>query len=275
MCQIFQVHHSSFYRWQKRLAASRTTRKAFITSEIMRIYQWSQCRYGSPRIAKELAMLGIQASRGFVGKIMKQQNIRSITKLKFKKTTNSSHTCLIAENRLNQDFKVNDRNEVWVSDITYIKTREGWIYLTVVIDLFDRKVIGWSVSDTLKATDTSITSFKKAILNRSLDHTTELIFHSDKGKQYACRKFISLLENIPQISRSMSGKGNCYDNAVAESFFKTLKVELVYQNKYETKEQAKASVIDFIENFYNSCRRHSALENLTIEEFQNLYPFHK
>ncbi len=275
MCEIFQVHHSCFYRWRKGLPTSRAMQKVFITSEIIRIYQWSQCRYGSPRIAKELSILGIQASRGFVGKIMKQQNIRSVAKLKFKKTTNSFHTCHIAENRLNQHFKVNNRNEVWVSDITYIGTDEGWIYLTVVIDLFNRKVIGWSLSETLRAIDTSIAAFNKAILHASLENTRELIFHSDRGKQYSCKDFILLLENIPQISRSMSGKGNCYDNAVAESFFKTLKVELVYQNKYLTKDQAKASVIDYIENFYNTQRRHSALENLTIDEFQNFNPFQK
>ena len=138
----------------------------------------------------------------------------------------------------------------------------------MVIDLFDRKVIGWSISETMRAKDTSITSLTKALLNRPLENNQELLFHSDQGKQYACREFITLLATN-KITQSMSRKGNCYDNAVAESFFKTLKVELIYQNKYKTKEKAEKSITDYIENFYNPCRRQSALGNLTIKEFQN------
>lgn len=168
---------------------------------------------------------------------MKENHLRSIAKSKYKKTTNPPRNNRSAENRLEQIFKAARINQIWVSDITYIETDEGWIYLTVVIDLFDRKVIGWSISATMRAKDTSITSLTKALLNRPLQNNQELLFHSDQGKQYACREFIALLATN-KITQSMSRKGNCYDNAIAESFFKTLKVELVYQNKYKTKEKA-------------------------------------
>jgi len=202
---------------------------------------------------------------------MKENHLRSIAKSKYKKTTYPSSKNSLTENRLEQIFKAGRKNEIWVSDITYIETEESWLYLTVVLDLFDRKVIGWSISSTMRAKDTSIASLTKALLNRPLQNNLELLFHSDRGIQYTCREFIALLDKN-KITQSMSRKGNCYDNAVAESFFKTLKVELVYQNKYKTKEKAEKSISDYIENFYNTCRRHSALENLTIEEFQNRMP---
>lgn len=272
MCRVFQVDTSCFYRWQKGLSTSRAVHKVFITSEITRIYHWSQCRYGSPRIAKELSAIGIKVSRTFVAKIMMENHLRSIVKSKFRKTTNSSHRYLTAQNILEQDFKTARYGEVWVSDITYVETDEGWLYLTVVIDLFDRKVIGWSLSENLKAKETSIRAFKNALVNRPLQTNQQLLFHSDRGTQYACLWFVSLLEGTGQITRSMSGKGNCFDNAVAESFFKTLKTELVYHNRYATKEKAKDSISGYIENFYNKYRRHSALGNLTIEEFHSHFP---
>lgn len=269
MCRIFQIHKSSFFRWRKKTPTARSVRKAYVIREIIRIYHWSQCRYGSPRITKELDSLGIKVSRKFVGQIMKENHLRSIAKSKYKKTTSPSLYNKVADNRLEQVFKTSRINEVWVSDMTYIETEEGWIYLTVVIDLFDRKVVGFSISETMRAKETSIASFTRALLYRPLQNNQELLFHSDRGIQYTCREFIALLVETRLITQSMSRKGNCYDNAVAESFFKTLKVELVYQNKYLTKEKAEKSITDYIENFYNTCRRHSALNNLTIEEFQN------
>lgn len=200
-----------------------------------------------------------------------ENHLHSIAKSKFRKTTNSSHKYLAAQNKLDQDFKASRYNEVWVSDITYIETNEGWLYLTIVIDLFDRKVIGWSLSETLKAKDTSIRAFKNATRHRPLESNQKLLFHSDRGTQYACLWFVSLLEGTVQITQSISGRGNSYDNAVAESFFKTLKTELVYHNTYATKEKAKESISDYIENFFNRHRRHSALGNLTIEKFQKHY----
>jgi transposase InsO family protein len=273
MCQIFQVDPSCYHKWVKGLSSSRAERKNYIASEISRIYHWSHGSYGSPRITKELSTIGIKVCRSFVGKIMLKLHLRKISKLKIKKTTISSTKYPAAENLLNQDFKVSNQNQVWVSDITYIRTEEGWAYLTTVIDLFDRKVIGWSLSETMKAADTSTAAFKKALLHRPLEKNQRLLFHSDRGIQYACKEFVSVLAENNQITQSMSGKGNCYDNAVAESFFKTLKTELVYYNKYATREKANNSIFEYIENFYNTHRRHSALGNLTIEEFHNQSAF--
>lgn len=199
---------------------------------------------------------------------MRELNLRSIVKRKFKKTANSSHKYPGVENLLNQNFQVKEKNKAWVSDITYIRTGEGWLYLTTVIDLFDRKVIGWSLSDTMRAKDTSIAALRMARLHRPLNENDRVIFHSDRGIQYACEEFASIVGK--NITRSMRVKGNCYDNAVAESFFKTLKTELIYQNKYKTREIAKTSVFEYIEAFYNTHRRHSALGNLTIKEYHNL-----
>jgi putative transposase len=268
MCQVFQINKSSYYRWNKKLPNLKAERRALICSEISRIFNWSKFRYGSTRVTKELNTIGIKISRGYVGRLMQRLELQSISKLKFKKTTNSFHKYPIADNLLNQHFKVRKENEVWVSDITFVGTAKGWLYLTIVIDLFDRKVIGWSLSETLKAMDTSIAAFKNALLNRPLNNSQILIFHSDRGVQYACKAFIYLVTKSNQVSRSMSRKGNCYDNAVAESFFKTLKTELIYQNNYKTKLKAKKSITEYIENFYNTKRRHSAIGNLTIEEFQ-------
>jgi putative transposase len=271
MCQVLQVDRSCYYKWLKKIPTSKALRKIFITSEICRIYHLSRGIYGSPRITKELATIGIKVCRSFVAKIMQEHHLRSISKLKFKKTTISSHKHPVVENSLNQNFQVERQNEVWVSDITYISTTEGWAYLTIIIDLYDRKVIGWSLSKSMKARDTSIAAFKKAQLNRPLARNQKLLFHSDRGIQYTCKDFVRILAKSNQISQSMSRKGNCYDNAVAESFFKTLKTELIYQHKYETRKLANDSIFEYIENFYNSRRRHSALGNLTIEEFQNQY----
>ncbi len=200
---------------------------------------------------------------------MSKNGWKSIWKKKFKITTNSNHSHPVCRNHLQQEFSSERLNQVWVSDITYIKTAEGWLYLTCVMDLFDRKIIGWSISSTLKTADTSVSAIDKAFKSRRIKQQEPLVFHSDRGIQYAAREFSDKLI-YRKITRSMSGKGNCYDNAVAESFFKTLKAELVYQNSYKTREQEYLSVFEYIEGFYNTHRRHSKLGNLTIKEFTYL-----
>lgn len=212
-------------------------------------------------------MQGTKVSRVLVARIMKKKHIRSVTVRKFKQTTNSHHKYSLVENKLSQDFTTTAYNQVWVSDITYIRTQEGWLYLTSVIDLFDRKVIAWQVSNTLRAEDTVIPALNKACSNRPIQAYHSLIFHSDRGVQYACNQFKETIKKHKWIEQSMSGKGNCYDNAVAESFFKTLKTELIYQNSYKSRKDAYMSVFEYIEGFYNTNRRHSSLEYLTIKEF--------
>jgi putative transposase len=171
---------------------------------------------------------------------------------------------------LPRSFAPLSANAVWVSNITCIGTQEGWLYLTTVIDLFDRKAIGWALGATMKATETVIPALRMATANRHLDKSQPLLFHSDRGTQYACGEFVAELQKHTNITRSMSGKGDCWDNAVAESFFKTLKAELVSHESYATRQQAALSIFEYIETFYNTTRRHSHLGNLNMNEFHKL-----
>jgi putative transposase len=198
---------------------------------------------------------------------MRKENIRSVVRKKFRVTTDSSHNYAVVENKLMREFTVKELNSVWVSDLTYVPTAQGWVYLTTVIDLGDRKVIGWALSRTMRAIDTTVPAFRMARLNRPVNKKQNLIFHSDRGVQYACEEFVNEIRQHGNIERSMSRKGNCWDNAVAESFFKTLKVELIYQNKYQTRKEAELSIFEYIETWYNKNRRHKHLNNLTITEY--------
>lgn len=244
-----------------------------LTEKIRVIYGKSKQTYGSPRITQELYKLDVKVSRPRVARLMKKAKIRSIVKRKFRVTTDSEHKYPVVENKLNRQFKVNKIATAWVSDITYIKTTQGWLYLTIILDLADRKVIGWSLSSTMKATDTVIPAWKMAQKNRTI--TSELIFHSDRGIQYACNEFKNLLDKNPLVIRSMSRKGNCWDNAVAESFFKTLKAECVYQNKFVNKQQAAVVVFEYIETWYNKKRLHSALGYMSPNEFEEFLNMQK
>ena len=200
--------------------------------------------------------------------MMKQMKLRVQRKRKFRLTTNSKHGYRIVSNKLNRNFFASRRGQIWVSDITYIETRTGWIYLTVILDLYDRKVVGWSISRRLTTQATILAAWYMACINRPITQT--LIFHSDRGVQYACDEFAALLENHPLVTRSMSRKGDCWDNAVAESFFKSMKAEEVYGKVYQDRKEAEMAIFEYIEGFYNRNRRHSALGNLTITEFEKL-----
>jgi len=194
---------------------------------------------------------------------MKELGLVARRKKQFKATTDSKHKFRIVPNVLNRNFKAQRKGQIWVSDITYIRTFTGWLYLTVILDLFDRKVVGWSMSRSLETKQTILPAWHMATTNRPI--TAELIFHSDRGVQYACDAFANLLDSNPLITRSMSRKGDCWDNAVAESFFKSLKAEAVYEKSYSTQKEAELVIFEYIEGFYNRNRRHSALGNLTIE----------
>ncbi|WP_081694203.1 IS3 family transposase [Flavobacterium suncheonense] len=186
---------------------------------------------------------------------------------KFKVTTNSKHNHFVVQNVLNREFTANKPSKVWVSDITYIQTTEGFLYLTTVLDLFDRKVIDWSLSNGLGTEQTSLAARKMAVRNRKIRQG--LVFKSDRGIQYANKKFTNTLDSYT-VTRSMSRKGDCWDNAVAESFFKSLKTELIYGNKLISRKQMRLEIFEYIEIWYNKKRRHSALNYKTIEEFNNL-----
>ena len=270
MCKVLEVNKGGYYKWLDRKPSQRAIYQQYLTTEIKQIYEQSKRRYGSPRIAKELKMRGLKASEVLVAKLMRDNKIRSIIRKKYVVTTDSKHKYPVVENKLNRQFEVEKKNEVWVSDLTYVGTAEGWVYLTTVIDLWDRKVIGWALSHTMMAKETSVAAFKMALQNRPIKTNQALIFHSDRGIQYACEEFTNEINNHKNIQRSMSRKGNCWDNAVAESFFKSLKTELIYHQKYHTKKQAELSIFEYIETFYNTNRRHQHLNNLTLLEFQQL-----
>lgn len=268
MCKVFKVSRSAFYSALNYLPSKRDTENRRLLSEIRCIHELSKATYGSPRITEELNARGFNVSRPRVARLMKQHKIRAVHAKKFVVTTDSKHNYPIAENKLDREFTAEAPGEKWVSDITYIRTGKGWLYLTTVIDLFDRKVIGWSHSSDMSAANTTIAAWRMAIRNRAI--TSKLIFHSDRGIQYACKEFTELLDSYNNVERSMSRKGNCWDNAVAESFFKTLKVEHVYRRRFADREQAGISIFEWIETWYNQQRRHSALGNLSITEFKQL-----
>ncbi len=270
MCSMMKISKSGYYKWLISKPSKRSLFRQELLQQIRWVYYQSKKRYGSPRIAKELQMQGIQASEQLVAKLMKENEIRSIIRKKYVVTTDSKHKYPVAENKLNRQFEVKTENKVWVSDLTYVSTKEGWVYLTTVIDLLHRKVIGWALSSTMMAKDTSVPAFKMALKNSSIKANEPLIFHSDRGIQYACEEFTNEVSKHKNIERSMSRKGNCWDNAVAESFFKSLKTELVYHQNYQTRYQAELSIFEYIETFYNKIRRHKHLNNLTILEYQQL-----
>ncbi len=266
MCKVFKVSKSGFYRWLKSGSSKRTRQNKLLTEQIRRIHEQSHGTYGSPRITRELSSLSIKVSRPRVARLMRKARIQSKHRRKYVVTTDSKHTFKVAKNLLDRDFQPGTIGKAWVSDITYIRTVQGWLYLTTVIDLGDRKVIGWALSTSLKAEHTSVAAWKMAVTNRPV--TGDLIFHSDRGVQYACTEFIDLLNAYKTVRQSMSRKGNCWDNAVAECFFKSLKSEWIRWRKYQTINEAKTSVFQYIEGWYNTKRRHSALNYMTPSEFK-------
>lgn len=272
MCAVLSISSSSYYKWKSRAISGRILRENEIKQQITSIYFASKQRYGSPRITVELQSMGYRISRITVAKYMRALGLRSKLSKKFKVTTDSKHNYLVVENVLDRNFIVANASQAWVSDITYIQTKEGFMYLTIIMDLYDRKIIGWGLSNGMSTEETSLAAWKMAITNRMV--RKELIFHSDRGVQYANKKFSNTIESYGVI-RSMSRKGNCWDNAVAESFFKTLKTELIYGNKLITKEKMELEIFQYIEIWYNKKRRHGALNYKTVEEFNNQNRFQK
>ena len=264
MCRIFKISPSAYYYWKQNNVSNRKNMDQELLRNIKEVYRSSHKTYGSPRIYHELKKQDICVSRTKVARLMSKNNIRSVHAKKFKITTNSKHNYPVFENILDRNFTMEREGKAWVSDITYINTKEGWLYLTIVLDLYDRKAIGWALSSRMFANETVIPAFKMACLNRPI--VDDLIFHSDRGVQYAGNEFKKQLEN-PLITQSMSRKGNCWDNAVAESFFKSLKKECVYRNNYLTRNEAELSVFQWIEMWYNTNRIHSSLGNKSIKEF--------
>lgn len=266
MCKVFKVSRSGYYQASNYLSSKRDRENRLLLSEIRRIHEHSKATYGSPRMTKELKARGYEASRPRVARLMKLHGIRAVRKKKFVVTTESKHSYPVVKNKLNRQFTTDAPATAWVSDITYIRTAQGWLYLTAILDLYDRKVVGWALSKDLSTKNTTLKAWKMAVKNRP--PSKKLIFHSDQGIQYASTEFTRLLSTYSQVERSMSRKGDCWDNAVAESFFKTIKSELIYRTRYSDRKIAALSIFEWIETWYNRHRRHSALGNLTILEYE-------
>ena len=266
MCLVLGVSRSGYYSWLHRVPSKRSCEDSVLEVEILDIYEKSRCTYGIVRTLRDLLVRGFQCGWKRVRRLLRGLGLYPKTKKKFKVTTNSKHQYPVMPNLLKQDFSASCPDQVYVSDITYIRTQEGWLYLAIVLDLYSRKIVGWALKERLTA-DLVIDAFLQAVWSRKPQ--PGLIFHSDQGVQYACHAFQNLLRSYKAIS-SMSGKGNCYDNAVAESFFHTLKTELIYHENYQTRKEARTSIFEYIEVFYNRYRRHSTLNYVCPVDFEFL-----
>lgn len=256
MCQVLNVSRSGFYAWRGRPQSTQAQRRDQLREHIEAAHAESRRTYGSPRVHAELEAKGVTCSKNTVAKLMRANQIRSKRRRRFVvRTTDSRHEHPVFENRLDRQFQQSAPNEAWAADITYIPTAEGWLYLAAVIDLCSRAVVGWATADHLRA------ELPCQALQRALDQrgpAGELLHHSDRGVQYACDDYQQLLADR-EITPSMSRAGNCYDNAVVESFFGTLKTELIHHETYATRAAAHQALFEYIEVFYNRKRRHSAL----------------
>lgn len=256
---MLTIDRSGYYAWLKRTPSQRQQANELLDKEIKKVFEAHKSRYGSPRIIEELHEIGQICSKNRVIRRMEHLGLRAKAKKKFKVTTDSKHDLPIAPNVLNRDFTANSINKKWAGDITYIWTNEGWLYLAVVIDLYSRAVIGWSIQATMTReliSDALIMALKRRNFPRGM------IFHSDRGSQYCSHDYQKLLKRYGLIC-SMSRKGNCWGNAVSESFFHTLKTELVYSEQYATRESAKRSIFQYIEGYYNRVRRHSTIGSIS------------
>ena len=265
MCRVLAVSRSGYYAWKQRPVSARQRRRETLTEQIQQIHAQARGVYGSPRIHRELEAQEIAVCENTVAKRMREADLRAQTCRKFKvQTTDSDHGHPVAENLLDQQFTVPLPNTVWCTDITYIPTDEGWLYLAAVLDLCSRKIVGWAMAEHLRA-PLCTQALAMAIARRRPG--AGLLHHSDRGVQYACEDYQAMLtENA--MTCSMSRVGNCYDNAVMERFFGTLKTERVYREHYATREQARRSIFEYIEVFYHRQRRHSALGYLSPEAFE-------
>lgn len=265
MCRVLAVSVSGYYAWSRRPESPRSVANRLLLTAIRMAHQRCRQTYGSPRMTAELKALGHVCSENRVARVMRTGGIRAVGKRKYRVTTQSRHAYPVAENRLNRDFTADRPNTVWLSDITYVWAAEGWLYLAAVMDLHSRMVVGWSMGPRLDAALT-LSALRQAIDRRHV--CPDLVHHSDRGGQYAATEYQKLLTETRMIA-SMSRKGDCWDNAPMESFFATLKTELVYRRRFTTREEAKREIFTFIEIFYNRQRRHSSLGDQSPLDFEN------
>jgi putative transposase len=265
ICRVLQVSRSGFFAWLKRPESKRQQRWRELIEKIRLKHQENRELYGSPRVHRGLLIDGEIVSRNTVARLMRQEKIRAKNKRKFvPRTTDSRHQHPVAENLLDRQFQASAPDHKWVADITYVPTDEGWLYLAGVLDCFSRKIVGWSMADHM---ETSLVgdALQMALTHRR--HPRGVLHHSDRGVQYASDDYQNLLQSNG-LTASMSGKGDCWDNAMMESFWSTLKTELIHQTGYATRDQARAAIFEYIEVFYNKKRLHSSLGYVSPESFE-------
>lgn len=264
MARVFQVSKSGYYAWKKQDHQEKEQRELLLVRKIEDIHLGSKKSYGSPRIFKALKGLGEPVGKKKVERLMKKHGIRAKTKKKFRVTTDSKHNLPIAPNLLDRNFNPEKPNAVWASDITYIWTREGWLFLAVIVDLFSRQVVGWSL-DKMMTKELVNSALKQAFFRRKPGKG--LIFHSDRGSQYCSKEFRNYLAQYGML-QSQSRKANCWDNAVVESFFHSLKTEAIYHEDFKTRREAENYIFEWVEAFYNRKRLHSTLDYKSPVDFE-------
>ena len=266
MCAVLGVSESGYHAHRSRPASLRQREDAVLSVHIRAAFTRSHESYGSPRLVRDLQAQGLKIGRRRTARLMRESHLNARPRQRFVRTTDSSHGLGVATNVLAQDFTASAPNQKWGVDITYIWTRQGWLYLAIVIDLYSRRIIGWETSDRM-LTDLPAKALERAVAIRQ--PKPGLIHHSDRGSQYCSAEYQSLLKHRGIIT-SMSGKGNCYDNAMVETVFKTLKSELVWKTTFMTRDQAQKAIARYIDQFYNPIRRHSALKYLSPVQFEKL-----
>jgi transposase InsO family protein len=267
MCDMLLIERSGYYAWLKRVPGKRKCANDLLDQKIIFLFDKHQQCYGAPRLTDEIRELGEKCNKKRVARRMKHLNLKAKAKRKFKVTTDSKHNLPVAPNLLNRNFYAAKPNQKYVGDISYIWTDEGWMYLAVVIDLYSRAVVGWSIQSTMSR-QLVCDALMMALWRRGFP--CDVLFHSDRGSQYCSSDYQALLKKYGFIC-SMSRKGNCWDNGVAESFFHTLKVELISGHRYKTREEAKQSIFHYIEVYYNRVRRHSTIGSIAPEAFESQY----
>ncbi|QZE15972.1 IS3 family transposase [Halosquirtibacter laminarini] len=269
MCKTLDISSSAYYEWKKDIPSQRKIAWEKDTKLVLKEYNESKRRYGSHKITAVLNQNGVTTSRNRIARIMKRNGIKSCICKSYKpQTTRSDHGKRVALNHLNREFKTNEPCKVWVSDLTYVPTEQGWLYLTTIMDLFDHSIVGWSMSEDMTAENTVMKAWKMAKRNRK--PKAEMLFHSDQGVQYVAEELKKEFRKA-NVIQSMSRKGNCRDNAVAENFFKIIKSEMIDHRHYYSRFQAKTEIFHFIEVWYNRKRIHSKLGYRSPLEFMELY----
>jgi putative transposase len=267
LCRVMQVSHSWFYAWRKRPECARRVEDRKLLTLVQASHRTSKRRYGSPRVHQDILEDGVHVGLHRIARLMREDGLYGRRRRRFRVTTQSKHRHPVAANVLQRQFSPSQPNTAWASDLTYLWTNEGWLYLCVILDLYSRRVVGWSTGSRINA-ELVIRAMKNAVAARSVV-PGKLLYHSDRGVQYASADFRKLL-TAWRVTPSMSRKGNCWDNAVVESFFATLKVECIREETLVTRAQAHRVVFEYIEGFYNTRRRHSFLNYVSPAQYESI-----